>query len=209
MKSLGQFVTILYFRNYFCRWFEKDERVLFLYICLKINLEEIQLLLYIISKNDVKVFIYSQQSIETLYRFLHLLSYYFNYFRNTTEYEFPVFNFYFSPYVVRIIVHRYLRQYTLPTLHRLHKTNYPLYKFPLESSVESIKPYQSIRRTQTQSPPLPVASARPSSFSIVVRGGRLAGGRGADEEEEPRIYLPEMATGTVMWNVLRRPLRRG
>lgn len=27
------------------------------------------------------------------------------------------------------------------------------------------------------------------------------GGRGADEEEEPRIYLPEMATGTVMWNV--------
>lgn len=67
--------------------------------------------------------------------------------------------------------------------------------------MESIKPYQSIRRAQTQSPPLPVASARPSSFSIVVRGGRLAGGRGADEEEEPRIYLPEMATGTVMWNV--------
>lgn len=26
------------------------------------------------------------------------------------------------------------------------------------------------------------------------------GGRGADEEE-PQIYLPEMATGTVMWNV--------
>lgn len=39
-----------------------------------------------------------------MYRFLHLLSYYFNYFRNTTEYEFPVFNFYFFPYVVRIIV---------------------------------------------------------------------------------------------------------
>lgn len=67
--------------------------------------------------------------------------------------------------------------------------------------MESIKPYQSIRENAN-----PISTPRGlrspvESFSIVVRGGRLAGGRGADEEEEPRIYLPEMATGTVMWNV--------
>lgn len=33
-------MIILCFGNYFYRWFEKDERVLFLYVCLKINLEE-------------------------------------------------------------------------------------------------------------------------------------------------------------------------
>lgn len=33
-------MIILCFGNYFYRWFEKDEKVLFLYVCLKINLEE-------------------------------------------------------------------------------------------------------------------------------------------------------------------------